>query len=341
MMQAPGPKLRRTRASRWALAGITLCAAATAAEPEAAAAAAEPAAASPSAVAERAQAGSSPVLETSRRSVRAATEWMARGVDSWFGNRPFEEGGQVADGRLSVGLLKRQHESLDTTVRFKVHLRLPNAERFGYLFIGRDDPRDVVTDTPTALSNSQKLAPERARQPSFLAGVGLSFRDVVDLRLGFRGGLKPYAQASTATAWKWGDGPEFDLRETVFWAREDRLGSTTALSVEQALSANLALRWLSAATITQAQPHVDWTSSLGAYQSFGQQRLLSLELLVNGIQGSGVLFADQGLQVKWEQPVYRNWLLLELLAGHFWPRPDVLLARDSVWALGARLQMRF
>ena len=163
MMQAPGPKLRRTRASRWALAGITLCAAATAAEPEAAAAAAEPAAASPSAVAERAQAGSSPVLETSRRSVRAATEWMARGVDSWFGNRPFEEGGQVADGRLSVGLLKRQHESLDTTVRFKVHLRLPNAERFGYLFIGRDDPRDVVTDTPTALSNSQKLAPERAR----------------------------------------------------------------------------------------------------------------------------------------------------------------------------------
>ena len=64
-------------------------------------------------------------------------------------------------------------------------------------------------------------------------------------------------------------------------------------------------------------------------------------MLVGSNRGVAVLPDWVMREVKWEQPVYRNWLLLELLAGHFWPRPDVLLARDGVWALGARLQMRF
>ena len=35
----------------------------------------------------------SPVLESTRQSVRSTTEWLARGVDSWFGDKPFAEGG--------------------------------------------------------------------------------------------------------------------------------------------------------------------------------------------------------------------------------------------------------
>ena len=36
-----------------------------------------------------------PALDSSRQGVRQATEWVARGVDSWFGDIPFEEGGKV------------------------------------------------------------------------------------------------------------------------------------------------------------------------------------------------------------------------------------------------------
>lgn len=281
------------------------------------------------------------LLDSTRRSVRSTTEWLARGVDSWFGDRPFEEGGKVTDGRLSVTWLQRQDHGTDVDVRFNVHVRLPNAEKFAYLFIGRDDRRDVVTDTPDAFSRQQRLLRDRSEAPSFVAGLGASLPNAIDLRIGFRGGIKPYAQARYSRSWTWDTGTLVDFRETVFWARDERFGSTTVLSFEQPLSPTLALRWLNATTITQELPKFHWSSNLGAYRSFGDQRLLSLEVLVNGTQGSGVGVSDYGVQVKWEQPIYRDWLLVELLAGHFWPRPDAQSERGKAWAIGAALKMQF
>ena len=76
-------------------------------------------------------------MEVTRRSVRSTAEWLARGVDSWFGDKPFEEGGKVTDGRLSVSLLQRHDENTDLSVRFNARFGLPNVEERVYLFIGR------------------------------------------------------------------------------------------------------------------------------------------------------------------------------------------------------------
>ena len=301
----------------------------------------EPPATAEPATAEPAAEGANVLLDSTRRSVRSTTEWLARGVDSWFGNRPFDDGGKISDGRLSLTWLQRQDQGSDVDVRFNVHVRLPNVERFAYVFIGRDDSRDVVTDTPGAFSRQQRLLRDRSESPSFVAGLGASLPNAIDLRIGFRGGLKPYAQARYKHNWAWDVGTLVDFRETVFWARDERFGSTTVLSFEQPLSPTLALRWLNATTITQELPEFAWSSNLGAYRSFGDQRLLSLEVLVNGTRGSGVGMSDYGVQVKWEQPIYRDWLLAELLAGHFWPRPDALSERGKAWAVGAALKMQF
>ena len=32
-------------------------------------------------------------VEAARTAVRSASEWLASGVDSWFGSKPFSEGG--------------------------------------------------------------------------------------------------------------------------------------------------------------------------------------------------------------------------------------------------------
>ncbi len=281
------------------------------------------------------------LAESTRRSVRSATVWLARGVDSWFGDQPFEDGGEISNGQISLSLLKRQGESLDTALRFNVHLRLPNAEKFSYVFLGRDDPRDVVTDKPAEFSRQQRITRDRSEPPSFVAGLGLNLPNSVALRLGFRGGLKPFAQARYTRTWVLPSGTAADFRETVFWARDDRFGSTTALSLEHALSSSLALRWLGSATITQAAPKFAMSSTLGAYQSFADQRLLSWELLMDGTQGAGVGLSDYGTQLKWQQPVYRDWLLIEVLGGQFWPRPDAASPRTRAWAVGSSLKMRF
>ena len=283
----------------------------------------------------------SPMLEGARTQVRAGTTWLARSIDSWFGSQPFEEGGKVSDGRLSLGFLKRQDQNVDIDVRFNVQARLPNVEKFAYVFIGRDDRRDVLADTPDAFARQNRLLRERDEDPAFVAGLGLDLPNNVSVRLGMRGGFKPYVQARYSLDWTWDSGTQVAFRETVFWARSDRFGSTTALSLEQPLSPSLSVRWLGAATVTQEAPKFAWSSVLGGYQSFGSQRLLSLELLTDGTQGSAVDVSDWGLQVKWAQPVYREWLLLEVVGGHFWPRPDAAQARGRAWAAGASLRMTF
>jgi hypothetical protein len=280
------------------------------------------------------------VLESTRRNVRSTTEWLVRGVDSWFGDKPFEEGGEVKDGRLSIGFFKRKDESLDTRVRFNARLRLPNVERRAYLFIGRDNEREVVADTPGAFSRQERLLTESGEDRSFFAGLGLSLLDVFDLRIGFHG-IRPYAQARYRRPWSLSERDLVEFRQTFFWRVSDHFGSTTALSYEHALSSSLALRWLSATTITQVTKKFDWSSIVGAYQAFGEQRLLSLEAITSGRVASGPTVGEYGVQTKWLQPVYRDWLLGEFLVGYYWPRIELSSHRTERWGLGFAVTMRF
>jgi len=281
------------------------------------------------------------MLTKTRQSVRLAAEGLARGVDSWFGDRPFEDGGRVSEGRLSVSLLSREDEPLETRVRFHARWRLPNLGERSYFYLGQGDRRELVKDQPDALSRSQQLLPVRNVNRGFFAGLGTTLRDVFELRLGFRGGLKPYVQASYQRDWDLSPASRIDFRETLFWTFDDRLGSTTALSYEQVISPTWTARWLNAATVTQRNRDFEWSSNLGAYKVFGDQRLLSLEALFNGVQGSGVGLSDYGLQAKWEQPVHRDWLIGEVIVGHFWPRKDASSPRERAWALGAGLKLKF
>jgi hypothetical protein len=281
------------------------------------------------------------MLEATRSSVRSSAEWLARGVDSWFGSRPFEDGGKVTDGRFGLFLLKRQHDGPDFSVRFNARFRLPNLQDRAYLFLGRDDAREAVIDQPDALSRQQDLLRENTAEPSFFAGLGLRLHEELQVRIGFRGGLKPYAHLRYGRSWQLGDADLLDIRETLFWTLADRIGSTTALSYEHIQSPTLVLRGLASTTITQDSRLLAWSSSLGAYRSFGSQRLLSLELLSSGQQGTGVAFSDVGLQTRWEQPVHKDWLLGQVLVGHFWPRPDAASPRTRAWAVGAGLRLMF
>jgi hypothetical protein len=279
------------------------------------------------------------VIESARATVRETAVWLARGVDSWFGDRPFSRGGEVRDGRLSLTFLKRQGESIDADLRFNARFRLPNAERWGYLFIGRDNPRDVVTDRPGALTARDRQLESASAERSFFAGLGRNINDAVDLRVGFRGGLNLYAQARYRQAWQLQPQTRAEFRQTLFWASDERFGTTTALSLDHAFSPVLVARWLAAATISQDRRRIEWETTPGLHRSFGRDRLLSFELPASGREGAGV--TDYGLQLRWEQPVYKEWLLGQVVVGHFWPRPQDSSPRTGVWALGVGAQLRF
>lgn len=282
-----------------------------------------------------------PTLDSARAAVRATTVWLARGIDSWFGDRPFEVGGRVSDGVLSIGAFQREGERLDVNVRLNARVRLPNLGESGFAFLGRDNPREVITDTPGAVARQERLRRETRNDREFLAGIGVALRETFDVRLGLRGGLKPYLQARYHEQWEPDDVHLIEFKQTFFLTKADQLGSTTALALAHAWSPALALRWLNAATITQRTRRYEFSSVLGAYRAFPDRRLLSLEALLSAVQGSGTPLDDAGLLLKWEQPFLREWLVGEVVIGHFWPRPDAAVPRTALWAAGLGVRVSF
>ncbi len=282
------------------------------------------------------------VLEETRASVRSATEWVASGVDSWFGDKPFDQGGRVRNGRLGLRTTWREDDGLNATLRFNARFDLPNLREYAYVFIGRDDERDVVTDRPDAFSREERLRADGAREEqSFFAGLGLTLRENIELRAGIRRGYRFYTQARYGKLWQMTARDQIEFRETVFWTVSDGFGSTTALSTAHAFSPSLALRWLNAGTFSQKTDGLAWSSSLGLYKSFGADYQLSGEALINGETGRDINVSEYGLRAKWQQPVYRDWMIGELIVGRFWPRRDALTPRERAWAVGLGMQMRF
>lgn len=304
-------------------------------------AAAAPDAAVPVAAQEAAQEATG-TIDTVRRSLRRFAEWLGEEVNDWFGDKPFEEGGSVSRGRLSARVLWRQDEGWDTKLRLRARFDLPNLRDKAYVFLGQDNERELVTDQPEVFSREQQLLAEdrRADQTAFV-GLGFQPRARLDFRLGVRSGYKPYAQGRYRKLWALSAADGLEFRETVFWSSSEGFGSTTGFDYEHAYSPVLALRWRNAGTISQKTDGFRWSSSLGLFRTFGDERVLSTELLVSGESGQDADVGEYGVRVKWSQPVYREWLLAELIVGHFWPRHEGAGERGRSWAAGAGLEMRF
>ncbi|MFZ2652910.1 MAG: hypothetical protein WA210_22650 [Burkholderiaceae bacterium] len=281
------------------------------------------------------------VLQSTRHSVRSSAEWLARAVDGSFGDKSFDAGGKVSNGRVDLSLHKRQNQVRELDLRFNARFRLPNLEERVHVFVGNDDERDVVTDSPEAFAQRQRLLESRPTTNSFFAGLKLPLLDALEFRIGVHGPFKPFVQASYDLAWHLTQADVVEFRETVFWTLADHFGSTTVGSYAHAFTPTLAVRWLNSVTITQVTDRFEWNSSLGAYKAMGAQRVLSFEALFSGFQGSGIGVSEYGLQVRWEQPIHETWVLAEIGVGHFWPRPDALSERGRAWGVGATLKMKF
>ncbi|MCF8208942.1 MAG: hypothetical protein K9K38_06000 [Rhodoferax sp.] len=278
-------------------------------------------------------------VESARIAARSAAVWLASGIDSWFGNKPFSDGGKVSDGQLGLSYYSRQDDGGSHSIRFNARFQLPNLEARTYLFTGRDYWQGQITDKPAAFATKQRLLQsDTAEEQSFIAGIGRFVNEASDVRIGFKEGLTLFAQARYRHRWHTASDAAFEFSETVFLTTADRLGSSTALSYQHQFSSVLVARWLNTLTVTQTDPDAEWNGSLGFHRSMGQQKQLSLELLAKSKQRTGLGLSDYGVQVRWEQPVDHDRLMGELIVGHFWPKTG---DRSTAWALGAGLKMSF
>lgn len=282
------------------------------------------------------------LLDRSRRMLQGVTTWAASGINSWFGDIPFEDGGRVWNGRFALRTLWRQDDGFDFNVRFSARLDLPNLRDNSYLFFGRENERDLISDQPQPFTRQQQLISENRRDDStFFVGLGKSIYDAVDFRIGIRGGYKVFTHVRYSHGWELSEQDDINFRQTFFWAASEGFGSTTSLDYEHMFDPTYAFKWLNSTTISEDTNDFEWSSSVGLHKAFGDRRLLSSEILISGETGSSVTVGEYGVRFKWQQPFLRDWLIGELILGHFWPRDDGEEERDRSWALGTGVTMQF
>jgi len=281
------------------------------------------------------------VLVGSREALRSLTEQVASEVDSWFGDKPFREGGKVS-GSLGLKALVRQGDSPDMSLRFRARVNLPNLKDKGYLFFGRENERELVVDQPETFTRRELLLEERPRnEQTVFAGFGYRILDALDLRAGLRRAYKPYVQARYRRDFGVTERDVFNFRETVFWNTDDGVGSTTALNFAHAYTPTLALRWQNAGTISQDSDGMEWSSSLGLFKQLEAMRTVSFDGIVRGATAADSDLKEYGVRLTWEQPIYRDWTFIEVSVGHFWPKGEAESGRSREWSLGVGVELRF
>lgn len=280
------------------------------------------------------------MIESAREYTYQGSYWLARTVNSWFGDTPFEGKGKVS-GYVRLNGLWDQREGTKVNARFRLRVRLPNLQDRAYAFIGQDNKDEIVRDQPNSFSREQLLLREDRRQDqSFFAGLGYGLRDNIDFRVGFRGGLNPYVQARYRNEWELSPRDMIYFRESLFWSAKDSFGSTTVVDYEHALSSSLLVRWSTVGTITRRTDGFEWQSGLGLIKDFPGIRTASVEALVQGSSGE-VDVSNYGVRTSWRQPVYKDWVFGKVTLGHFWPKDKQVRSREQAWALGASLDMHF
>lgn len=281
-------------------------------------------------------------IDDSRERIRDFFESIGRGVDGWFGETRPDDSARLVNGRLGLHSLWRRDEGLRTNLNFRGKFDLPNLKNRAYLYFGQDNERELITDQPEEFSRQQRLLEEQRREDqTFFAGLGYALQENIDLRGGIRGPLRPFVQARYRMGWDFSEDDTLEFRETLFWEAKEGVGLTTALNFAHTFTRQLDLRWRNAATISQSTDALAWQSSLGLFLGLGGHHQLSLEALVSGETGSPVRVGEYGLRTTYRRAVYQDWLLGELIVGHFWPKESENRERDRSWAAGIGVEVLF
>lgn len=284
-----------------------------------------------------------PSLDATRKGVRDAVEWVARGVDSWFGEVPEDDQTRrVSGGRIRVKSVFREAEKVDLHLRFRASIRLPNAQDRIHLLFGSENEEDLVRDRPGEVMEYQRMIRRSHKSDeTFFAGLGLRFTDDLGLRLSLRDMSKPLVKLRFEHEWELGSRDRLHFQETGFWAYKDGFGETTVIDWEHDLTDRLMLRWANSGTCSEEDSGLDWFSSLSLIRNMRRLRQLTGELMIDGATGNDVDIREYGFTVKWRQPVYKDWLFGEISAGYYWEKERRGGDRSGEMAIGLGLQMDF
>ena len=288
------------------------------------------------------------IIDRTQRVVASVVDNTALWFDGLFAVSEVYPQSESASGRLVLGSRWDERDGLKQRVRFAARVPLPALSNRARLVMGRSDTDDLLDGSEsTEIKAIPDTFNDTEEEDWFL---GLGYRRRSGLASGFDSGLgvtfasgklQPYIQANyrwnRAISDKW----LVRLRPRVFW-REDRgWGASLTTIIDYFVSRDWLLRSWNLLLNDGNTDGIRWTGKLLAFQSLAGRSAMSYSMFVTGQTGGEVEVDDYGFEVRFRRSIYREWLFLELSSGVSWPREFLDERRESNFAVGADIEMRF
>jgi hypothetical protein len=278
------------------------------------------------------------------------SEWTcssASWADGLFTLRQQPYNYRSSHGEVFVGGSWGQQQDFDKVLRFRAHFNLPGVRNRWHAFVGRVDRNEFVTESAHEL-HPLPLAFDRNLQNSVLLGLGyeepMKKHGAFDADVGVPIDLPidPYAKTSYRIGLPLGESDLVRLRETVFWQKSERFGTTTRVDWDHVLGDNNLVRWTASTTRSQAIESWRWYTTLTWYQMFNPKQAMAYELGAHRNDTSlSTKVEDYSFTGIYRHNFWRTWLWLETRVGIDWPNHPLINERHSNLFGLLAFEMRF
>lgn len=261
--------------------------------------------------------------------------------DGFFGDdRALEETPVGTFFRFRTSALWDQTEGTSPGLQVRANIILPRISERVRLLISRDeDLTGEFGDGPPVGDPDDRtrlglrfLGTERARSRFDIDGTvrvsGTELNPRVRGRYRYVQGLTTHTLARAT--------------QSVFWEREDGVGTTSRLDWEWLPDRDRLLRWTGQGTWSEASRGVDWRSSLVNFRQLDSRTALRGELGAFGFTHPGFSVEEYFVALRYRRQFLRHWLFYEIQPEHAWPRDfDTGESRRSDWRVTFTLEVQF
>lgn len=249
-------------------------------------------------------------------------------------------------GSIAPSLLWDETKGFQPNLRFNIDAPLPGLNERVRAVFGTFNPDEFITEREQS-SGSQRRQFGADRDDQTILGLAYRarWRQENDFGLGLglrvRSPLDPYLKGDYTYARGTPRNGLFTYKQTVFWQRSERAGTTSRVSFDRFLTENDLLRLTASGTWSQQSAGLRGYAAATLLHSLSERRALVGNVSVDWERQAPVALQDFGAVVAYRQSVHRDWLILEVRTSLNWPKELPTTVRTMSWGLGVGLEMLF
>ncbi len=152
--------------------------------------------------------------------------------------------------------------------------------------------------------------------------------------------ITPFVAGRYRYTWPVAEDTQVRWTQTLFWERDDGVGTRTRVDWERLLSQDTMLRWSGGGTFSETSNGVEWDSSLTLFHQMTRSRAVRLETGLFGDTRPDYQLEEYYVNARFRSTFMRPWLFYEIQPEHAWTDRRGR-GRESTWRAMFTLEVQF